>query len=386
MARHIRKWREAIEVARGKISHLAGSPLGAVADKLGLTLNEAACAFEAGKLPVEKLVELCSYVSYIGDQLPQTFGERFLFDAAMVRAIASDWGGSLTLSPMVIPSYDPTWGHRSLQMPSENRQHAHLIDVILFPGDDRLEDVDLLAYPWVAHELGHYVLFRDDSPFKGVFMPALQKRVRSLTLLAIADRGAARVKAQAIIDELSTFWTPTPDHKNWAHELAIDMIALWTCGPAYLASFQDEVEQPQTNPYEITQDHPPYEVRLRALVGASRELRFSSYAEGLLGVGKGWAKSNWPRARSNRFSDLADRGLIRECTQAAFRFCECLSLTKWTTSRLDLARKKLSDEASLGPGIDLLLSARIVFQERGESALDEWERKTVRRIAQHVMQ
>jgi len=386
LTRPMRKCKEALEAARGKISRLAGSPLCAVAQKLGRDLEEAECAWRVGSSSPDSVSELCWSVSDVIDGLPQSFGQRFFFDAAMIRAMAADWAGSMSLSPMVIPSYDRAWGHRSVQMPPENRQQAHLIDLILFPGDDRLEHVDLLAYPWVAHELGHYVVFQDDSPFRDVFIPSLEKRLRSLVLSAIADRGAARVKAQGVIDELSTFWTPSPDHKNWAHELAIDVIALWTCGPAYLASFQDEVERPQTNPYEITQDHPPYEVRLGALLDASRDVGFYDYGEGLLAVRKGWGKSRWRSARDNRFATLADRALAGECVRAAFRFCESMKLTKWTTARLDVCRKRLDDEASLELGVDLLLSARMVFNEQGEPAFDDWERKTVRRLAQETMQ
>jgi hypothetical protein len=384
MAPRTRNVKEHLDSARQKVNWLVASPLRAIAEMLGRDLEEAECAWRAGSLSPDRLSELCSYVSYVVNRLPQSFGHRFFFDAAMIRAIAADWAGSLTLSPMVVPSYDPAWGHRSFKMPSEAGQPAYLIDIILLRGDDRLEDVNLLAYPWLAHELGHYVFFKDDSPFRGAFVPSLQRRLESLTLLAIADRGAARLKAQAVIDELRTFWTPSPDHRDWAHELAIDMVALWTCGPAYLATFQDEVEQPRTNPYEITQDHPPYEVRRRALVDASRDLRFYNYAEGLVAVGEGWARSNWRRARNNRFSALADAELIRDCMQAAFRFCESMKFTKRTVARLDALRTRLDDEASLELGVDLLVSARVVFQERGEAAFNDWERKTVHRLAQEV--
>lgn len=385
MARRNRPVREQVDFARNRIKHVLTTPLSAVAESLGRCLEEGVCSHRAGKLPADKLVELCSYVLYVADRLPQKYGERFFFDAAMIRAMAKDWGGSLALSSMVIPLYGRTWGHGSLMMPSENHEDAHLIDVIVFPGDDRLEAVDLLDYPWMAHELGHYVLFRDDSSFKNVFMPALDKRLRSLKLSAIADRGAARVKAEAIINELRKLWTPSPDQRNWAHELAIDIIAVWTCGPAYLGSFKDQIERPQTNPYEITQNHPPYEVRLCALVDASRNLGFSDHAEGLSAIAGGWAKSNLRRGKNNKFLALADRGLIHECTQAAFRFCESLNLTKWTSSKLDVARAQLLNEANLDLGVDLLLSARVIFEERGESALDEWERITVRQIAENVM-
>lgn len=371
--------------ARDRVAHLAASPLKVIAEKLTEALDEAECAFKAGSLPLDKLTELGTYVSHIVTRLPKSFGERFFFDAAVIRCIAEDWSPSLTASPMIIPAYGLAWGHFSLQMPSRDRRDAHLIDVICFRGDDRLEDVDLLDYPWVAHELGHYVLFRDDSPFAEAFLPALQNRLRSLELMAIADRGSARVKADKIIEELRAFWTPSPDHKNWAHELAVDMIALWTCGPAYLASFEDVVGRPQTNPYEITQDHPPYEVRVRALVDASHCLGFGNHTQGLTAILKAWAKSNWRQGENNRFLAFADKDLIRDCRESAFRTCESLKLSKWTTVRFDAARRELADENSMDLGVDLLLSARIVFQERGESDLDKWEANKVRRVAQYVM-
>jgi hypothetical protein len=44
-----------------------------------------------------------------------------------------------------------------------------VIDLILLPGDDRLEDVDLLAYPFLTHELGHNALFKYDKVFPQSF-------------------------------------------------------------------------------------------------------------------------------------------------------------------------------------------------------------------------
>jgi hypothetical protein len=367
------------------VARLVTSPLKVIAEKLTEALDEAECAFKAGSLPLNKLTELATYVSHIVSQLPQSFGERFFFDSAMIRCMAEDWSGSLTISPMIIPWYGLPWGHLSLPVPSRGGKDTHLIDVICFRGADRLGDINLLEYPWVAHELGHYVLFRDDSPFTLAFLPALQSRMRSLELLAIADRGAARVKADKTIEELRRFWTPSPDHKNWAHELAVDMIGLWTCGPAYLATFEDEVGSPQTDPYAITQDHPPYEVRLRALVGASHHLGFGKHAEGLIAISKAWARSTWCEGENNRFLGLADKDLIGDCRESAFRACESLNLRRWATSRFEAARRELVDENSMDLGVDLLLSARIVFQEQGESALDNWETSKVRRVAEYVM-
>jgi hypothetical protein len=386
MARRSPPLKEQIDSTRSKIRGLLASPLRAVAEILGRTLEEAVCASEAGSLPPGNLRQLCSCISNLLAGLPQSYSERFFFDAAMIRALADDWDGSLRLSPMVIPLYGDAWGHSSMPMPSENRREAHLIDVIVFPGDDNIDDVNLLEYPWLAHELGHYILFRDDTPFQNAFLPALEKRLRSLKLSSIADRGSAKLKAIRIVDEVRKVWTPSPDHRNWAHELAIDIIALWTCGPAYLACFKNEVEQPGTNPYKITQEHPPYDVRLSALVDAAQNLGLDRYTEKLSEVRMGWVITDWYKKRSNRFLALADRTLIRRCVETALEFCNIFGLEKWRSSRIDAARHQVLDETSMELGVNLLLAARILLEERGERALDEWGVKIVRRIGMHVMQ
>lgn len=279
MTRRALTAKEHLDTARNKVSGLLATPLKAIAGKLGQTLEQTQCAFEAGSSAPDKLIAVCSYVCQVVDRLPQQFGDRFFFDAAMIQAMATDWDGSLALSRMIIPSYGPQWGHARLQMPSEDQVRTHVIDLIILPEEDRLDDVDLLSYPLLAHELGHSLLLTDDSSFRNAFSPSLAKRVRSLKLASIADQGAARAKGQAIINELEELWTPSADQRNWAHELAIDLVALWACGPAYLACFEDTVEHQR--PYDITQDHPPYAVRLDALVDCGRKLGFVDHCNGL---------------------------------------------------------------------------------------------------------
>ena len=386
MARHARTPRETLDAARDKVNPLLVSPLRPIGEKLQQVLDEADCAYQAGSLPLAKLAELSAYVMQITGCLPRSFGERFFFDAAMIQAIAADWGGSTVFSGMILPRYGREWAHQSIQMPSEDRERAHLVDLILLPGEDRLEDVDLLDYPWVAHELGHYILFKDDSTFRHSFARSLEKRIRSLTLAAIADRGAARVRAQATLDELTKFWTPSPDHRNWAHELATDLIALWTCGPAYLACFEHTVEQLDRNPFEITQDHPPYAVRLDALVDCAHELRFGEQCGGLVRMRARWEESKWQPTKDNRFLTLADKRLISECRGMALEYCEFLKLTKCTKSNVDSLRRDRRQSSGDNPGVDLLVSAWLTYQDLGESAFNDWERKSVARILTKIKQ
>jgi hypothetical protein len=63
---------------------------------------------------------------------------------------------------------------------------------------------------------------------------------------------------------------------------SMDVIALWTAGPAYLATFQDTLEDEELNPYQVGQSHPPYEVRANALIDASKRLGWEDAAQGLI--------------------------------------------------------------------------------------------------------
>jgi hypothetical protein len=383
MARHTRSVNEYVDWAREKVKRLLASPLTAIAEKLGRDLDEGECACRAGSLSADKLGELCSYVSYIFNNLPRSFGERFYFDAVMIRATADDWGGSMALSGMVLPCYGQDWGHARLQMPSEGIERAHVIDLIVFPGEDRLEDVDLLSYPLLAHELGHYLYLKNDSSFAGPFTICLNKTVRSLRRSGIADRGAMRPKFQQVIEELTRCWTPSPDHGNWAHELAIDLTALWTCGPSYLACFEDSVRG--KDPFRITQDHPPYAVRLDALVSCARELGFGNDCEGLGTLRAGWEATLKKEREANLFLALANRELIADCSRAALGLCKALRLTQCSTSRIETLRRTLKGELVAEPGADLLLKAWL-YAKKGKTAYDSWQRATVQRIAKDVMQ
>jgi hypothetical protein len=201
------------------------------------------------------LAELCEYLQRVVERLPTTFGDRFYFDAAMIQGIARDQGPPIKLPDVIVPRYSKHWGYERVQLPSEDRQHAHFIHLIHFPGGDQLADVNLLDYPWLFHELAHCVLSRDDSAFAKPVVEGLQSVSRAMRLASIADRGVAKARSQKWVDEIIQFWLPVPGHRNWSHELATDMISLWLCGPVYLATFANAVSHPSVNPYKVDQDH-----------------------------------------------------------------------------------------------------------------------------------
>ena len=322
------------------------------------------------------------YCCAIAARLPQTFGTRFGFDAALIAAITEETGPLAAFSGMVIPRYDPGWGHQSLMMPSEGGS-CHVIDLILMPGGDDTRDIDLLSYPWIGHELAHNLLFRHDQAFRETVSACLEKEVRRLKLGGMSDKGSADAKRRRLIDEVVQFWTPTPDHRNWPHEIAADLFALWILGPAYLASFEDLLEDKNLNPYHLTQSHPPYALRADALLKGAEVMGWKGLTGQLTKQVGSWTSSNWRNSRTNRFRALSSPDLTRECVDAALSMCRELAIPRCTPALLDTASSNVEyDQFEFGTR--LLLQAYSVFRQRGQSGYLSWQSTAVQALAQSV--
>lgn len=380
MSRRSSSAQEVFRTTSEKVEKFAATPLREISDKLSLVLEQGHSAFQSKKLSGECLEQLCTYIGTLIGRLPQSFGERFFFDAVLLRALARDWSNTLTISGMFMPRYDENWGHLRLMMPSEDEGHAHMVDLIHMPGHDRIEDINLLSYPWLAHEWGHCVMLRHDSSFSPYFLVELNKTITSLRLASIADRGSAKVKAQQTIEELARLWSPCANENNWAHELAIDLLSLWTCGPAYLACFEDHLVDELPDPYLIDQGHPPYAVRVQALIEGAKQIGLKGHTNGLSGVVATWDKSKWYQKKDNHFLALARPELIEACIRVAFGACKCLSLTVCSPKHVEAAQSNVVNSGEEDFGLDLLLMARTVFNEKGEEAYNVWEHGLIARL------
>lgn len=386
MSRRTSSVDEVFQTTVEKLNALAGTPLLEINKKLSLDLEHAKASFLSKSLSEEGLANLCAYIRRFVDRLPQSFEKRFFFDAAFILALAKDFADGLPCSGMIVPRYGENWGHERLMMPwQKNAQRGHAVHLIHVSGRDQLKDVDLLDYPWMAHEWGHYIMLRHDSSFSPDFSSELDKIIKSLRLSAFADRGLAKHKSQRHIQELIGFWTPSADHRNWAHELSIDLLSLWTCGPAYLACFEDYLRKKRPNPYMIEQSHPPYSVRAEALIEGARQLGLGAYTSGLMGIVVEWDKSKWHVEKDNHFIGLDNQGIMKACIHAAFGFCGSLKLARCSADRLETIRSNAPKFDIPELGVDLLLMARTVFNEKGEEPYNRWERATVDHLASEVM-
>lgn len=370
-----------------KVNALAATPLREIHEKLSAHLEEAKGWLLSKSVSEEDFVNHSGKICGIVARLPQTFGARFFFDAAFITALARDFASELPLSGMVVPRCGQEWGYERLEMPwEENAQFGHAVHLIYVPGQDRVEYVDLLDYPFMAHEWGHYIMLRHGSSFSRDFQGELDEIVKSLRLSALANSGLARTISQRRIQELIQFWGPSPDHRNWAHELAIDLLSLWTCGPAYLACFEDCLVKERPNPYAIDQNHPPYSVRAEALVEGAEQLGLGAYARGLRNVVAGWDISRPHPKRDNRFVRLTKPEMTEACTQASFRLCKSLKLAGCSAGRMESLRGSALNFDTADLGVDLLLKARIVYGDKGEAAYNEWECEMVKLLASKVTQ
>jgi hypothetical protein len=243
----------------------------------------------------------------------------------------------------------------------------------------------LLSYPWIIHEFGHYLLLRNEEPFISDFTSELTRTISDLRLASIADRGFARSRAQWTLEELTRLWTPSRDQHNWGHELTIDLIALWTCGPAYLACFVDAVEDPNINPYEITQSHPPYALRAEALMQGAELLGLSRYTTKLRHLTQSWQRSQWRKNLSNRFLALSRTELLRSCVNVGFSLCRSLKLVECNGSKVDRVFAQPVTRVPDDLGLDLVLCAWAVFEQKGKDDYFTWESKTVQDLAQAIM-
>ena len=329
---------------------------------------------------------LSGHIERMLDLLPQSFGERFYFDASMIGALSEEWGGGSTrLSGMIVPKPSQDWGHMSLPLATYDRTATHVIDLVLLPGEDRLEDVDLLAYPFLSHELGHNALFKYDKVFPQSFWLVLEQVTNGLLRQSLADKGAARSLARDTVTLIRQLWSPTANHYNWAHEIAMDVIALWTTGPAYLATFHDILEDEELNPYLVGQSHPPYEIRANALIDASNRLGWENHTQSLTDRVAHWRQSHWWEERNNRYVACASPDLVRGCVTSVIAACETLSLPRCTGETLKGIQEKLNCGETPDFGSEVLIAAWMQWQHMDKDSFSAWESSVVRELAQAVM-
>jgi hypothetical protein len=365
-------FRDDFRSIKAAVDSLSRTPLSAIGDNLRGTFEPF---FKGGVVDalIEPSFDLASAMQHLLSQLPTSYGQRFDFDAAFVFALAADWNPCRALPGMCVPKHQGEWGFSELLLPTIDRLKIPIVRVFHFPGQASIEDIDLLAYPWLAHEVAHCFLFLNSVLFPSEFEPRLNSVLYRLSLKGIADRGLARTVARAGLEEMKQYWTPTLDQRNWAHEIAMDIVALWSCGPAYLGAFLDEVERENVDMFQVSTVHPPYCVRISAILYACSFLKLEEYAVGLQALSVSLSQ-HYP----NKLMQLAPEELITAVVEAGFAVCNSLEIRDWRYFDRGGPGSISPDAYELG--VALLLEAWRIRDKVDEESYSKWEREVIAAI------
>jgi hypothetical protein len=357
-----------------------------IGEKLIGLFSELQAADDRGDL--NNFADLARVFDRSVDLFPLTYGERFYFDAGMIQASVDALSNQqLTFNPMIVPLHSNKWGHQSLPMPSWSKTEIDIVDFVLFPGQDDVNEINLLSYPFLLHELGHNIMFKYDGPFRSEFKRTVEEITNKLSLASIADQGALRLQSQQSVEAIKRYWEPTPDHKNWAYELAIDILALWLTGPAYLFAFIDETDKPGIDPF-LLQDHPPYELRAKVLLQVAQRLGWHNHCDALNQLLLSWRTSQQTRHTSklNRHVALSNEQIVESCVRLALETCETLQLPQCSQEVVSRITRTLTDDNIPELGLDLIIAAWLVHEERGDDAYQVWQSRTIERLKQYITQ
>jgi hypothetical protein len=361
--------------------HLAKSPLAAVGQMLATAVSDVQRSIEAGIATPEDAESVANYVTKVLELLPESFGDRFTLDSQLIHALAEEYSqGAAHLSGMLVPKPSEEWGHQTITMPSSDGVTAHVIDVIHLPGDDNIDDVNLLDYPFVCHELGHNILFRAGEAFITNFGQKLEAVLAGIQKQTLGIRGSAKQVADDIAKQVRGYWTPSADQYNWAHEIAVDVISLWLCGPAYLAALQDVMEADGLNPHQLGQSHPPYEIRAKALIEAAGQLGWAYYTGAIQGLVDRWSAASTASTWTNLHVACADQRIVNGAIGSAIQTCQSITLPCCTASEIDAIDDRLKRGQPLKFGTDVVVAAWLTRTRSTEAEYEEWERALIQRL------
>ena len=364
MARKQRKLKSKYSQVQEQIEKLLNSPLGDLAMQLKSLID------------VEDRQNI-EYVSKVLERVPEEFSRHFYFDAWMIQSIVQSWSNDLTPnSGMIIPTHYDEWGYERIPIPA-----GPTVSFLHIPSEVSEEIPSLLNYPWLCHELGHHLLRRRgyyDKLFSE-FLPHLDRLISQLKKMSMSDRGLAKTQSQTVIKEIDAKWRDS----QWVEELAIDVIALWGCGPAYLAAFEDAHEDIE-NPFVIELTHPPVELRTYALLHAAQKLSWGKHIKELERIRQGWYKKI-PASVRNKYESLRNPNLVTQCVAAALTCCKNIGIPCLKPADLNKIRLNLHQENDFSDGIELIIAAWLSYQEN-EECYQDWEEQIFNKLIDEIVQ
>jgi hypothetical protein len=254
---------------------------------------------------------------------------------------------------------------------------------VCFPGRSEITDLNLIEYAWLWHELGHHLLSKGGANFSTSFKDHLVKFVKTTQRKATADSPGLRAQTSNFLARLQPFWTPSPNTRDWAHELAADAIALWTCGPAFLGAMEHALENANIEPYQISETHPPYELRLRILIELAENLEWSDHCCTLKAILQKWRADFGGRVDMNEYSSLADQSLAEECSSQIVKACRSWDLPQCTPETISRIQPDPKADYEFGSATELVLAAWSVNRQEPD-AFATWASTALGRLAREL--
>jgi len=335
----------------------------------------------------QDIESLIKYDETILKRLPRPQGDnsRFLFDANVIAAFREMLDRiSVEFSRMILPTCGEEWSHRPVYLPSLDRAKVPRVDLISFKGETQLDDIVLLDYPWLYHELGHILIYDYWESFRKTFARVLDEVVRGLKARSLGDSPVNKRRAEATIEKFERFWGMEDGPWSWAIEIGSDVVALWTCGPAFLTAFDKELDNRKPNPYVISQQHPPYEIRSIGLMRAGSRLGWSRYTTSLKNRVKLWKASPFRKNRTNEYVSYANKEIMYGAISSALEMCANLNIPVCDKNKVKTVGNLLQATAPLDFGAELVIAAWLVNQELGQDKYYSWEREIVETLSNNV--
>jgi hypothetical protein len=180
------------------------------------------------------------------------------------------------------------------------------------------------------------------------------------------------------VKDLRQVWTPSSNTRDWANELAADAIALWTCGPAFLIAMQHALETRKIRPYEMSQTHPPYELRLRLLLDLADNLEWADECSDLKQILRTWQTDSRP-ADANSYAALAHFTLAEECASEIVKACRGWGLPLCTPETTREIKAKAKTTHTFTSATELILAAWSVYREDPD-AMEGWESRALAQL------
>lgn len=323
----------------------------------------------------QKRFDVVTRISSVIDKFPSTINRRFLVDAYLLQDVRDSWGLKSSNNVIMLPTYATIWGYRDHELhPNKFLGFVYI--------DDDIENMypDLLEYTWLIHELGHYLIRFEGKPLQDNYTMTFNREVSQYKLRASADKGDAKAIAHKKLNAFSQYWNWK---SQWPREIMIDAIALWCCGPSYIATYVDR--HSNLAPFEMTHQHPPVELRSRALIFAGEKLGWGDYLTELIELWTGWDHERLSNSEKHSLYNSAYHlGLMNAAVEHAINLCKELQLPRFTNSNLTKLKQAIHANSEIDEGIDLIVAAWLVHTMFGNNHYEKWVIQQIERISEEI--